>query len=111
MGPVRSGSPKITPAARLGASAGCSRATDRSEERQHVNRKCGSGSSSAARHRRPSASIAVRVRQPESIGSHIFTVGVVEQGAVMAVHELVANSFMRVDGDGWNAALEATDQT
>jgi len=33
--------PEVTPAARLGASAGCSRATDRSEERQRVNRKCG----------------------------------------------------------------------
>src|ERR1051326_433048 len=79
MGPGRSGSPEVTPAARLGASAGCSRATDRSEERQRVNRKCGSGSSSAARHQRPDASIAVRVRQPENIGAHIFTIGVMNE--------------------------------
>src|SRR5260370_20380182 len=37
-------------------------------------------------------------------------VGVVEQGAVMGLHELVANGFMGIAGDGWNAALEVTDQ-
>src|SRR6266545_5000183 len=100
MGPVRSGSPEVTPAARLGASAGCSRATDRSEERQRVNRKCGSGSSSAARHQRPGASIAVRVRQPESIGTHIFTIAV-EGMAVATVLPTAAADLNGLEWYGW----------
>lgn len=36
-------------------------------------------------------------------------VGTVDEGAVMALHELVANGIMRVAGEGWSAALELSD--
>src|SRR5690349_13303604 len=36
-------------------------------------------------------------------------VGTVDESAVMALHELVANGTMRAAGEGWNAALELSD--
>jgi hypothetical protein len=38
-------------------------------------------------------------------------VGLIDEAAVIALHELVARNVVRVVGEGWDAALEVSDHT